>query len=459
VRISGRAPSRKRSEGARRYAGPVSGLDDLPEPWRRGFGWIERALGGRIVRAERQARWRPAWFLDLERDGESLPLYFRGARPEMGGAGERALERELRIFEVLEAHDIPVPHVYGLCPEPRGIVMQRCPGRANLATAESDAEREAVLDDYMAILARMHRIDIAAFDATGLARPETPEQAALLDFDEWERAYRMRTRRPEPALEFLIRWVRREVPRDRSRTAFVCADSGQFLFENGGVTAVLDLELACLGDPAADLGALPGRDVSEPLGDLSRAVRRYEELTESVERRIVDFHTVRFSLLTPLALAHLVVDPLPGVDFVQYLGWYLVWTRCPLEIIGAGLGVELDPPPGADARHPATAGARDFADYEADAAARLATYRERSERMTPALEAAYLDDLAPLLGGRPSSRQAADAALVALIREAPPERDGELVPLLHRQAVRDESILEPVMRELRGATMQRIREP
>jgi hypothetical protein len=48
---------------------------------------------------------------------------------------------------------------------------------------------------------------------------------------------------------------------------------------------------------------------------------------------------------------------------------------------------------------------------------------------------------------------------VALIREAPPERDGELVPLLHRQAVRDESILEPVMRELRGATMQRIREP
>jgi hypothetical protein len=435
----------------------VSELDELPEEWRGAFAWIERELGGRIARAERQARWRPAWFLDLERGGETLPLYFRGGRPEMGEAGRQALERELRIFEVLEAHDIPVPHVYCLCPEPRGIVMERCRGRANLATAGSDAERESVLDDYMAILARLHRVDVAAFEATGLERPGTPAERALLDFDAWEGAYRKRTRRPEPALEFLIRWVRRNVPLDRARTAFVCSDAGQFLFEDGRVTAVLDLELACLGDPAADLGALPGRDVSEPLGDLGRAVRRYEELVgETIDRRVIDFHTVRFSLLTPLALAHLVVDPLPGVDFVQYLGWYLVWTRCPLEIIGSGLGLSLDPPPGAEERGAASAGSSDFANYEADTAARLASYRERAERMAPALEAEYLDDVAPLLGGRPADRDEADRGLEALIRDAPPERDVELVPILHRRVLRDESILEPVMRELRGAKMQRI---
>ena len=42
--------------------------------------WLERDLGGRVARIERQARWRPAWWVDLERDGELLPLYVRGDR-------------------------------------------------------------------------------------------------------------------------------------------------------------------------------------------------------------------------------------------------------------------------------------------------------------------------------------------------------------------------------------------
>src|SRR5262245_25994376 len=124
-----------------------SGPADLPAEWQQAFAWIEREVGGAIVAAERQPRWRPAWFLDLVRRGETLPLYFRGDR---GAAdhGVYPLEHELRILQVLERHAIPVPHVYGFCPEPRGIVMQRSPGRANLATAESEAERRQVLDDY-----------------------------------------------------------------------------------------------------------------------------------------------------------------------------------------------------------------------------------------------------------------------------------------------------------------------
>jgi hypothetical protein len=36
--------------------------------------WLERDLGGRVIRIERQARWRPAWWVDLEREGGLLPL-------------------------------------------------------------------------------------------------------------------------------------------------------------------------------------------------------------------------------------------------------------------------------------------------------------------------------------------------------------------------------------------------
>ena len=59
----------------------------LPPEWRRAFSWLEAKLGGRIVRAERQARWRPAGFLDLERGGETGPPYFRRGRG--GGALRR----------------------------------------------------------------------------------------------------------------------------------------------------------------------------------------------------------------------------------------------------------------------------------------------------------------------------------------------------------------------------------
>jgi aminoglycoside phosphotransferase (APT) family kinase protein len=473
----------------------------LPPEWRRAFSWLETKLGGRIVRAERQARWRPAWFLDLERDGERVPLYFRGDRGE-ADHGVYALEHEMSVLQVLEEQGIPVPHVHCFCPEPRGIVMDRSPGRANLATAADDAERESVLDDYMAWLARMHALDVGPFEKAGLARPKTPEEIGLADLDVWERGYRRNKRRPEPAIEFLIRWVRRNVPEGRERVSFLCCDAGQFLFEAGRVTAILDLELACLGDPAADLAGMRCRDLSEPLGDLSRAVRRYEALTgEDVPRSVIDYHTVRFALVTPLAVAHLVAAPPAGIDFVQYLAWYLVYSRTPLEVIARRMGLALAPvelPEASPTRHsqahdaltemlrsvqtPAPGeekkreeekregereeegdreeegeredGGDAFAAYQLDAAARVAEVLRRVDRMGPAIEVADLDDVSALLGRRPESWQQADAALEELVIAAGPDLDAELVGILHRRLLRQEALVDPVLRELRGARIQ-----
>ena len=80
-----------------------------------------------------------------------------------------------------------------------------------------------------------------------------------------------------------------------------------------------------------------GRDLSEPLGDLPSAFQRYFELTgEEIPRSAIDFHTVRFNLNTPLAVAALVANPPPGIDLVQYLSWYWVWSRAALEVMAAG---------------------------------------------------------------------------------------------------------------------------
>ncbi len=446
----------------------------VSESWQKGFAWIESELGGSLVSAERQPRWRPAWFLDLEREGERVPLYFRGDRGE-AGTGLYSLEREQRVLEFLEAHGIPVPHVYGFCPEPRGIVMERCAGRANLATAESDSVRAAVIDHYMEILARMHSIDPSSFSSLDLKVPGDAREIALSDFSVWERTYRSHKLRPEPILEFLVQWVHRNVPLNRTRASLICSDSGQFLFEGERVTAIIDLELATLGDPLADLAGMVSRDLSEPLGDLSRAFRKYQELTgEQVDREALDFHTVRFSTITPLAVAHLVAAPPAGLDLVQYLCWYSVWLRAPLEVIANRLGVSLDPVEVPEPRvsryttaHDAlrnllgaseagSGQADEFAGYERDVAARVAEYLRRADRLGPALEAHDLDEAGALLGTRPTSWTEADSALEQAVLDSSPERDAEWVRLFHRRLQRLEILLAPVMRELEGVSVQRI---
>jgi hypothetical protein len=456
-------------------------LDKVPEvlaaEWKQAFGWIESELGGTIVRAERQPRWRPAWFLDLERGDETLPLYFRGDRGE-ADHGAYMLEHEMKVLQVLEKHEIPVPHIHGFCPEPRGIVMERCNGRANLANARDDSEREAVLDDYMSVLARIHALDTADFERVGLERPTSPQSVGLGDLDVWERGYRRNKCRPEPLIEFVLGWVRRNVPHDRDKISFLCSDSGQFLFDEGRVTAVLDLELACLGDPAADLAGMRCRDLSEPLGDLSRGIRHYESITgEKIDRSVIDFHTVRFAIVTPLAVAHLVANPPPSLDFVQYLAWYLVYGRAPIDVIAREMGLELSPVevpvadptrhgPGHEAMrlmldgHAAAAAEEhpddEFAAYRFDAAQRVAEYLKRADRMGPALEAADLRDIEDLLGHRSTSRLDADEELEELVLEADSDLDAPLVAYFHKRMLRQEVLIDPVMRELRGATIQPI---
>ena len=72
----------------------MSELPQVSEQWQRAFSWIEARLGAKIVRAERQPRWRPAWFIEVERDSErgkeTLGVYFRGDRGESAGTSAKA---------------------------------------------------------------------------------------------------------------------------------------------------------------------------------------------------------------------------------------------------------------------------------------------------------------------------------------------------------------------------------
>lgn len=421
--------------------------------------WIERTTGGRVVRSERQPRWRPAWYIDVERDGDTLPVYFRGDRGLLDH-GVYTLEHECQVLEVLEAHGIAVPHVYGFCPEPRGIVMERVPGRANLLTVHDADTRAAILNDYMVWLARTHRIGTNPFEVAGLSVGEG--DLVMADFDRWETSYRAKKARPEPFLEFAIGWLRRNAPARQVEPTLVVGDSGQFLFDAGRVTAVIDLELAYLGDPLHDLACMRLRDLAEPLGPLGPAFAHYEsEMGVAIDRAALDFHTIRFAVCTPMSISHVLADPPGDIDLVRYLVWYVQFSRVALEVMAELTGVTLEPPP--DAVVEATRFADAYAMLDAaladitpddpqqrfrlDVAQRLSAFLRTVHQIGPQLERDDLDDAAELLGTRPASWRDCDAELEALVATVDEAADHDLIRFFHRRMTRWQRLLEVGMRD------------
>ena len=58
------------------------------------FTWAGRLVGGSVVRAERQGArrhgGRPAWYVDVERDGQRIGCYAGMQRPQNNDAGRLA---------------------------------------------------------------------------------------------------------------------------------------------------------------------------------------------------------------------------------------------------------------------------------------------------------------------------------------------------------------------------------
>ncbi|MFO8100857.1 MAG: phosphotransferase family protein [Dehalococcoidia bacterium] len=441
----------------------------MSEEWQQAVSWIEQEFGGRVTNARAQGRWRDAWFFDLEQEARTLPLYFRGHRPGLARDARR-LMLEIRVLQVLEKHGLPVPHVYGFCPEPEGIVMEYKPGRPGISDIEGKENQLKVLDQYVDALAAMHKIDVSEFAGTNLPCPQSSEERGLADLAYWEGIYRKYKFRPEPLIEFAILWLKNNIPPDRNKTVFLHVDSGQFIYHENELTAMLDFELSMLGDPMADLAGLRTRNLSEPLVDLSHAYKRYQEKSgEPIDWYALDYHTVRFALMTPVPIAALVAFPPARVNLPQYLGWYYAYSWLAVAVM-AQLG-KVEPreprlPDYAAARQRSSdftpsyqalhrhleslhqeAGAPDL-QYDLDIAQRLSEYLERVGVMGRQIEDANRADLERILGKSIDDWQAAQQELEELVLAEHENRKAEMIEYFYRYTRRHLHLMGPVLREL-----------
>lgn len=420
--------------------------------------WVDANLGARVVRIDRQGRWRPAWFVDAERDGKSLKLYIRGERTENFLPYD--LRREHAVHELLEAGGVRVPHVYGFIQELPGTVMALAEGRSNLGTCEDEASRESVLRQLAEQMALMHSLDTQPFRQAGLRYPETPRDVTLSLFQDFYDNYAQHKKRPDPALEFCSRWVFRNAPDADEPARYGACDAGQFLFEDDRLTAMMDFELSALGDPLVDLAALRIRGQWEDLGDLPDFYRLYEEVSgRRVDLQKVRFHTAAFSLSgalgSQICVEEFFVNPSPNADYVEYRSWVTWELKQALEAIGEYLGIalpQLDVPANEQTRMSEALFAMQAALDASEVHTEIGAYRNRvqqwivahlklQDNVGAAFEQAYLSDAADLLGHRPDTPREADELLEAFVLNAGPEHDEALLRLLHRETCRQAYLL------------------
>ncbi|WP_419918024.1 phosphotransferase family protein [Candidatus Poriferisocius sp.] len=436
-------------------AGTPTTTEDPPTG--RVRAWLEENLGGRVVRIARQARWRPVWFADLERDGTRLELCVRGDRTDMPLIFP--LDHEMRLQAMLGDHGIPVARVHGWIDDPMAYVMDRVPGE-NHFEQTSDAERDAVVDDYLQILARMHALDVEPFAAAGIMRADRSEESGLLGMGRYEAVFRRVKKHPDPFIEFSLGWLRRNPPFSRGRESVIVWDSGQFHHSNGRVLAVLDVEIGHIGDPMMDLAAWRMRDTVLGFGNFARLYDRYSELSgEPVDLDAIQRHHFMFTLTNQLPLGAALREPAPDSDLMTNLQWCcetnLFATEALAEILDVELPVvEMPQPRESRAEVVLTHLVRNLRTVQVDdeylryrlrTMFRMARHAARVDEIGDAVSEADLDDLHQLLGHRPESWLEGETELERFVlANADTHRyDEALVKLFHRRNLRAQMLLGP----------------
>ena len=207
---------------------------------------------GRVLHIEQQARWRPAWFATVERDGEQREVCVRGERVD--ALMPFTLRHEMTFQRLLHDAGIPVAEVHLWSDDPRFYVMDRLAGKQDFGDV-SDASRRRIVDEYLEALARLHALDIGPFVDAGIFHADDPASAGIAGLLEYERTYRETKVAADPLLEFALGWLRRNPVDSKGRHAPVVWDSGQFHHDGEHLVGLLDLELGHVGDPMIDLGA------------------------------------------------------------------------------------------------------------------------------------------------------------------------------------------------------------
>jgi hypothetical protein len=317
----------------------------------------------------------------------------------------------------------------------------------------SDERWQAMLS-YMDHLAKVHAVPVEAFShIKQLSRP--PQSAAEIALNATERMYQagVYTNNIDTCFEYLQAWLRRNVPAHRTTASFIAGDAGQFMSAGTEVLALLDFEIANIGDTHWDLACFRGRHPYENMGDIPALYRRYEQVSGTeVDLPAVAYHTVAFLQLAGIATQFFGDPKAIGGNWIEGLLEYASITRRACEAIAELQGITLDydlrlPEPShkgleesalqkllVDIERLPTSSS--FESWERDLLHAIPQFLLNHSRYRDWFEQETIADINRFTGGSFDTLEEADAAVTAAIAENKPQHDESMVRIMHHRSLR-----------------------
>ena len=230
----------------------------LPGASRVEVSGLERIHGGASRETSR-------FVLRFERDGALLERRLILRRDPPGSLIETDRRVEFAAYRAFHGSAVPVPEALWLEEDPAPLdhpffIMEELTGLESsfqaLLTPHFLPLRPKLGRRKWTILGEIAKADPEKLGLVGPMPPVAPDECWKRELAHWERVLDEDELEPQPITRAVIRWLRRHPPPPAQKLSVVHADyrTGNFLFDaTGEIRAILDWEMAHLGDPLEDL--------------------------------------------------------------------------------------------------------------------------------------------------------------------------------------------------------------
>lgn len=449
----------------------------LPEHMRT---WIEEATSASVANATRRPGGgrNEGWLIELAADGGTQRTAFlRWVRTDPRTTGDPwTVHREAEVYRALSRTDLPVAHFIAVHPTDQALLLEVVEGDGRFSLVRDADRATAIARDFIRCLARLHALDPVEL---GLAAPgSTVADHVRGQLDEIDALIAFRGGVPTAELTLALRWLRDHVPAHDGRPVIVQGDTGpgNFMFDGDRVSAIVDWELAHVGDPMDDLAWVSLRSVQEPFPDLEERFAEYEEASGNR----IDLGRIRYYRVLAeakiMAMGHS-HDPGQRGGGSGDTGAQLIFgqlhRRLLVEALSDAMGVPANDgwsaPPAAPPQEwhylyeHVLGQLRDvispritdgFALQRTKGLARVVKYLQALDLRGPAYAAEELDDLEAVLGTRPASTTEGRRRLAEATHEGTVD-PATVLSVVARRVQRDDDLL----RESSGALAERHYDP
>jgi aminoglycoside phosphotransferase (APT) family kinase protein len=206
-------------------------------------------------------RFRARYKLKDERHERALIL----RRDPPASLIETERSTEFRAYAAFHKLGLPVPEPVALELESSALErpffvmeeIENCTTGGIMSPDPYGVHREKIGRQFFENLGRIAGADPVGLGLGDFDGPRDVKDCAAHEVARWERVIDEDEREPQPIVRAALRWLKRNPPPQAQKISVVHGDyrSGNFLFDdNGEIRAILDWEMAHLGDPLEDLG-------------------------------------------------------------------------------------------------------------------------------------------------------------------------------------------------------------